>query len=588
MYYAYVSDVTLPITNLQGLEAEPFMPAPETWRSMLRLPEHLKSHWMISLKKEIQALLAKQTFVQETPFSDDVVTPVTAKFRVKLLSTGMIDKLKTRIAFRGDLFKELVDAPDTWCPIAGFTALKMFLAMAVYYKERIYQLDHVSAFLQSDCIGRKFTILPKEWRDLYPDLSQWFGVPLRLKKSLYGDVTANLAWDDTQNEWLTSPEIGFNRLDSEGSIYIKRTDEGLIAILNAVDDQLYFATNPSLKVWFEQATQTRFDVSLMGQATWYLQSRITQHTDFSITLDQARYAALVVSKYLPVKAVQDITEADKERYDTPVPSTMSFTKEDCSANHSEAMDLQKEFGIDYAGAVGSLIYLINTFIKLQFGVRKLSRFMRLPGRQHYKALRHMLNYISCHRTSGGITFYAEISSAPIYQTLYDVGQAKIAEYPLIAVSDSSFHDCPDTHRSTGGYMIHWQGGVVEGVSVMPPIIAASVGEAEYCTGALAAMAISFHRKVFNEFTGRDADSPLTVALGMDSKAAIDIATSPRETKRTKHIARRYHFLRWCVQTSQLVLFPIPGDRNWSNCLTKPLNGKTLRLEEGNFQVVVPP
>jgi hypothetical protein len=57
-----------------------------------------------------------------------------------------------------------------------------------------------------------------------------------LKKSLYGDRVANLAWDETQSNWLTTPEIGFARLPSEGSIYIKRTDSDFIVVLNAVDD----------------------------------------------------------------------------------------------------------------------------------------------------------------------------------------------------------------------------------------------------------------------------------------------------------------------------------------------------------------
>jgi hypothetical protein len=91
-----------------------------------------------------------------------------------------------------------------------------------------------------------------------------------LKKSLYGDRVANLAWDETQSQWLISDEIGFSGLPSEGSIYIKRTEVGFIVVLNAVDDQLYFATDKTLKEWFEEATQTKFDVQLLGQANWYL------------------------------------------------------------------------------------------------------------------------------------------------------------------------------------------------------------------------------------------------------------------------------------------------------------------------------
>jgi hypothetical protein len=176
MHQAYHNEVTAPITTLTGAGPDPFMPAPETWRSMMRLPDAIKMHWVESLKKEIKALISKETFVPETPCQDDVITPVTAKFCVKLQAFGSIDKLKTRIALRGDLLKELIDAPDTWCRIAGFLPLKMFLAMATYYKERIYQLNHVSAFLQADCVGRKFTIprpVPRPatmvWRTIAPE-----------------------------------------------------------------------------------------------------------------------------------------------------------------------------------------------------------------------------------------------------------------------------------------------------------------------------------------------------------------------------------------------------------------------------------
>jgi Reverse transcriptase (RNA-dependent DNA polymerase) len=191
---------------------------------------------------------------------------------------------------------------DTWCPIAGFRALRIFLAYAARIKARIYQLDYVAAFLQAAVLGRKFTTFPIQWKELLenePELQKWCGVPLRLNKSLYGDRVANLAWDKTQSKWLTSEEIGFSRLPSEGSIYIKRDGNDIIVVLNAVDDQLYFSTSVKLKEWFEKATQDRFDVQMLGQATWYLQSRITQCADYSIILDQSRYGALIVERYMP-------------------------------------------------------------------------------------------------------------------------------------------------------------------------------------------------------------------------------------------------------------------------------------------------
>jgi hypothetical protein len=242
-----------------------------------------------------------------------------------------------------------------------------------------------AAFLQADVIGRKFTKFPEEWRDLlrdYPELHQWIGMPLRLKKSLYGYRVANFAWDETQSKWLSSPEIGFTRLPSEGSIYIKSLNDDFITVLNAVDDQLYFATEPTLKTWFEEATQARFDVQLLGQANWYLQSRITQCTDYSIILDNSRYSALVLQRYLTGTSDADVTTKMKLQHAPPVPVATIFTKQDCSKTYSEVMEIQKEYGFEYAAVVGSLIYHMNTYIRLNYAIRKLARFMQYPGRNY--------------------------------------------------------------------------------------------------------------------------------------------------------------------------------------------------------------
>jgi hypothetical protein len=221
----------------------------------MKLPPRTKKFWIASFVKDLKEVLRKGTVEHGTPNEDDAIIPVTVKLRVKLTAEGLVEKLKTRIALRGDLMRENLTTSNTWCPIAGFRALKIFLAFAVECKQRVYQLDYVAAFLQADVIGRKLTIFPSGWNELlkdYPDQHQWFGVPLRLRKSLYGDRVANLAWDETQSQWLTSAEIGFTRLLSEGSIYMKTTTIGFIVVLNAVDDQLYFATHVSLKEWFEK------------------------------------------------------------------------------------------------------------------------------------------------------------------------------------------------------------------------------------------------------------------------------------------------------------------------------------------------
>jgi hypothetical protein len=163
-----------------------------------------------------------------------------------------------------------------------------------------------------------------------------------------------------------------------------------------------------------------------------------------------------------------------------------------------------------------------------------------------------------------------------------------ANAPIICFTDSSFQDCPDTARSTGGYLIFMQGATIDVKSTMPTLVSQSTCEAEYCICSLAAMACYYVRKIYNEFHGLDQDHHLTIPIGIDSQSAIDTANSFRDTQRTKHIARRFHFVRFAIGSSQITLFKIDGTKNCANSLTKPLAVNQLAMEAEVYEVEVEP
>ena len=59
----------------------------------------------------------------------------------------------------------------------------------------------------------------------------------------------------------------------------------------------------------------------------------------------------------------------------------------------------------------------------------------------------------------GLKYYADINNAPVS---YLLRQASIkTENHLMTFSDSSWKYCPDTGRSTGSYIIFYQGGSID-------------------------------------------------------------------------------------------------------------------------------
>jgi hypothetical protein len=113
---AYNTEVLQPLLDATNVDPLAFLPAPKNWRNIIMLPPHLQKFGAVSLLIELKEVIWKGIFIVDTLTSEDPIISVIAKFRVKLTTDGTIDKLNSRIALRGDLMRNNVQIPDTWCP----------------------------------------------------------------------------------------------------------------------------------------------------------------------------------------------------------------------------------------------------------------------------------------------------------------------------------------------------------------------------------------------------------------------------------------------------------------------------------------
>ena len=87
----------------------------------------------------------------------------------------------------------------------------------------------------------------------------------------------------------------------------------------------------------------------------------------------------------------------------------------------------------------------------------------------------MLRYIRDNKTLV-LKYYAYLSDAPVTDILR---QANIkTKNHLMNVSDPSWQDCPDTGRSTGAYIIFYQGGPIDHGTHVPGPVAQSSAKRE--------------------------------------------------------------------------------------------------------------
>ena len=192
----------------------------------------------------------------------------------------------------------------------------------------------------------------------------------------------------------------------------------------------------------------------------------------------------------------------------------------------------------------------------------------MPGRTHFKTLIHLLHHIRCYHTDG-LTYYSDVIDSPLASLLY-YQNIDITKSAFIGFADSSWQDCPDTGRSTGGYHIFLQGGVVDSEMTFPVPVALSSAEAEYNNACYACVAINALAMLVNEFEDCDPDMPLNIPLLLDNTACISMGESFRDTKHTRHILRRYHYVRWACATDRVNLLWIPTDVQLADPATKCL------------------
>ena len=241
-----------------------------------------------------------------------------------------------------------------------------------------------------------------------------------------------------------------------------------------------------------------FHVNFLGYAHWFMSIRTSQMKDHSISVDQDRYATSIVAKYLDTVTVK----ASKKFYKTTLPPDMIFTKSDASTSDEQVEKVTREFNIHYRACIGSLIYLLSTRVDLSFEVHKLAEFSSKPGKVHFEGLVHLSRYIKDNKTLV-LKYYADMNDAPVSDLLRQ--DSIKTDNQFMAFSDSSWQDCPDTGRSTGAYIIFYQGGPIDHFKHVSGPVAQLSAESQYNEACTSGMTLAHFRMLIHEFLNKDTD-----------------------------------------------------------------------------------
>jgi hypothetical protein len=325
------------------------------------------------------------------------------------------------------------------------------------------------------------------------------------------------------------------------------------------------ATHPQLNDHFLTNMTQAWNIKYLGVARFALGC----HFEFRgedgnlINTDNYKQQQVQSVKIHQQRFVEDCVKRfglqDANTHNTPMEMNIYLSSNDTSKAEKEKMQRTP-----YGELVGSLNWLaVMTRPDISDAVGQLARHLQNPSTKHWEAARHVLRYLK---------------GCPELGPVYKAGLG----FKPIVYSDASFQRCPDTLRSTSGMVMILSGGPTSWRSKRQFIIADSTCEAEYMALNDAGKEGIWLKGLYEELDMKLDDAIANIhikdgnngsawlrVLG-DNQGSLALATRPVVNNLSKHINRRWHWIRENRMRGEFTLSYIRTQDMLADMMTKPL------------------
>ncbi|GJS78511.1 putative ribonuclease H-like domain-containing protein [Tanacetum coccineum] len=452
-------------------------------------------------------------------------------YRNKKDERGVVVRNKARLVALGYRQEEGIDYDEVFAPVARIEAIRIFLAFASYMGFIVYQMDVKSAFLYGTIDEEVYVSQPLGFVDpKYPKKVY------KVVKALYGLHQAPRAWYATLSTFLL--KNGYRRGTIDKTLFIKKDKKDIMLVQVYVDDIIFSSTKKSWCDEFEALMKSRFQMSSMGELTFFLGLQVKQKED-GIFISQDKYVVEILKKF---------DFASVKTASTPIETQKPLVKDE------EAADVDVHL---YRSMIGSLMYLTASRPDIMFAVCACSRFQVTPKTSHLHAVKRIFRYLKGKPKLG--LWYPRVSS-----------------FDLEAYSDSDYAGANlDRKSTTGGCqflgrrLISWQ-------CKKQTIVATSTTEAEYVAAANCCGQVLWIQNQMLDY----GFNFMNTKIYIDNESTICIVKNPVFHSKTKHIAIRHHFIRDAYEKKLIQVLKIHTDDNVADLLTKAFD-----VSRFNFLIV---
>ncbi|GJW61160.1 putative ribonuclease H-like domain-containing protein [Tanacetum coccineum] len=478
--------------------------------------------WVQAMQEELLQFKLQQVWVLvDLPHGMKVIGTKWV-YRNKRDERGVVVRNKARLVAQGYTQEEGIDYDEVFAPVARIEAIRLFLAFASFMGFIVYQMDVKSAFLYGTIDEEVYVSQPPGFVD--PDHPKKV---YKVVKALYGLHQAPRAWYATLSTFLE--KHGYKRGTIDKTLFIKRDKKDIMLVQVYVDDIIFGSTKKSWCDEFEALMKSRFQMSSMGELTFFLGLQVKQNKA-GIFISQDKYVAEILKKFDLVNVKTAIT---------PMETKVALTKDE------EAVDVDVHL---YRSMIGSLMYLTASRPDIMYAVCVCSRFQVTPKTSHLNAVKRIFKYLKG-KPHLGLWYPRE------------------SPFDLEAFSDSEYgRSNLDRKSTTGGCqfirqrLISWQ-------CKKQTIVATSTTEAEYVAIANYCGQVLWVQNQLLDY----GFNFMNTKIHIDNESTICIMKNPVYHSKTKHIEIRHHFIRDCYEKKLITVEKIHTDLNVVDLLTKPFD-----------------
>nr|GEW96591.1 hypothetical protein [Tanacetum cinerariifolium] len=234
----------------------------------------------------------------------------------------------------GSTWEKGIDYEEVFAPVARIEAIRLFLAYASFMGFMVYQIDVKSAFLYGTIEEEVYVCQP-----------------LGFKAPNYPDK---------------------GKIDQ--TLFIKKQKSDILLVQVYVDDIIFGSTNKDLCKTFEKLMKDKFQMSSMGELTFFLGLQVKQKQD-RIFISQDKYVAKILRKF-------GLT--DKKSSSTPIDTEKPLLKDP---------DGEDVYVHTYRLMIGSLMYLTLSRPDIMFSVCACAHFQVTPKASHLLVVKRIFRYL---------------------------------------------------------------------------------------------------------------------------------------------------------------------------------------------------